>query len=291
MLQFHPPENLKNIFSIPLDLTSWEHSTYHNTNQGDTPTRERATYSTVSNALNYLPNQKNDLPEYGLYILAFEIPEPHIYIGISTQDAAANIADRIKRHRVKATGSHVGNTSATTGGVHHPENWKIFACSRYAQMLRLNTPDDLSDTRILIAEISSEIPGIDLNTYEKYIMNNQNGVLDDICDKLWPKRNSDVIIINKITKYNGSTKLPISLFNNEDSIANTDDSINNQSGLENCNTQNQDDRNSETSESQPNNTITSNNNNRLCQCSSTDQLINFEKILINSLGDLPKELS
>ena len=136
---------------------------------------------------------------FGIYLVAFEIPEPSLYIGIASNDTKTSegVLNRFKKHRVKTSGSHVGTTPISTGGVHHPEKWRNFAQKRFAALN--GQPDFLTDVRIVASSFinTTKQPKNDLERFESSIICNQNNVFDAIVDKLWPGKTAyDVRLLN-----------------------------------------------------------------------------------------------
>ena len=188
-------------FEVPPDLTVWQtQQDYLQTSQGWTPVRLRASFASWQNSVVPSTQDAQNLKDYyGIYIVAFEIPEPSLYIGIASNDTKSSegVLNRFKKHRVKTSGSHVGTTPTSTGGVHHPVKWRNFAQQRFAALNGL--PDCLTDVRIVVSSFinTTKQPKKDLERFESSIICNQNNALDQIVDMLWPGKNAkNVRLIN-----------------------------------------------------------------------------------------------
>jgi|GEM_PF-5941035 len=195
-LRFNAPLNVPIHFNVPADNTPWFPQVHAKNTQGWTPIRPRATFGTWGRGLDPigtfshwdgLSYSWNDV--YGIYLFAADLPRPSLYIGIASNDTSKpeGVLVRLKKHRVKATGSHVGSGSASTGGVHHPESWRDFAIQRFGAFGGVG--DVLNDVRVGVAMLEgSPIQcKADLERFEKAIIENQGGVLDAIVAKLWPR--------------------------------------------------------------------------------------------------------
>lgn len=113
ILTFTEPVFLKNHFDIPADTTPWPKAgtsaAYVATHPGKTPARDRASFQTLTSGMRPTSEYGNSLSNTrGLYVLAFGGEQgltPHIYVGTAVGES---VLDRIRKHRVKATGSHIG---------------------------------------------------------------------------------------------------------------------------------------------------------------------------------------
>lgn len=187
-------------FHVLADMSIWQPSDYIQTAQGWTPKRERASYISWQKSVVPNTNAAHNLNDYfGIYILALEIPEPTLYIGIASNDTKSSegVLNRFKKHRVKISGSHVGTAPTRTGGVNHPINWRKFAKERYSVMG--GVPDCLSDVRIVVSRfVKTSIQAkAELERFESSMICNQNNALDKVVDKLWPgKTSNDVRLLN-----------------------------------------------------------------------------------------------
>lgn len=206
LLRFNTPINVPLHFTVPADNTPWDPQIHAKNTQGWTPVRLRATYSSwrtglvPSGAFQHWDGQPYPWDDvYGLYLFAADLPHPTLYVGIASNDSnkPEGVLTRLKKHRVKATGSHVGAGPATTGGVHHPEAWRKFAASRFVAVG--GAGDTLDDVRFVVAAIAgvSLQRKSDLERFEGAIISNQNGILDAIKAKLWPHgANGQVTVVN-----------------------------------------------------------------------------------------------
>jgi hypothetical protein len=176
-------------FHVLADMSIWQPSDYIQTAQGWTPKRDRAGFTSWQKSLLPTTQDANKLKDdYGIYIVAFEIPEPSLYIGIASNDTKSSegVLNRFKKHRVKTSGSHVGTTTTSIGGVHHPVKWRHFAQQRFTALE--GQPDFLTDVRIVVSSFvnTTKQPKKDLERFESSIICNQNNALDQIVDMLWP---------------------------------------------------------------------------------------------------------
>ena len=190
ILQLSPALDVSKNFEVPPDLTVWQSpQDYTQTAKEWTPLRPRASFTSWQSAVIPITPAAQDLKEYfGIYILALEIPEPTLYIGIASNDTKSSegVLNRFKKHRVKISGSHVGTAPTSTGGVNHPKNWRKYAKERYSVMG--GAQDCLSDVRIVVSRFvnSSIQTKAELERFESSMICNQNNALDQIVDLLWP---------------------------------------------------------------------------------------------------------
>jgi hypothetical protein len=125
VLNFSTPQNFAVSFEVPVDHSAWNGQYERNTN-GTSPVRDRIL--TVGNALIPKPNcMLAGQKVCGIYLLTFELPYKAFYVGIAAGDGQApeGILSRLRKHRIKATGSNGGI------GVHHPRQWRKFALDRF----------------------------------------------------------------------------------------------------------------------------------------------------------------
>jgi hypothetical protein len=109
------------------DMTIWETvdhlrvRTKRGKTAGHTPDRDRATYGSWQKALQDHPIARPLRASFGLYFLFFSVPSPYLDVVIAAQGGRApeGVLNRIKKHIVRATGSHVGKRKAVNGGVDH----------------------------------------------------------------------------------------------------------------------------------------------------------------------------
>lgn len=202
-VHFNLPLDVSTHFTVPVDLAPWGPLSHQKTPQGWTPVRDRATYTTWSKSLEPVTPDAQALEAwYGIYLFALDVPKPTLYVGIASNDSKSSegVLNRLKKHRVKATGSHVGSSPDTIGGVHHPENWRDFATERFTA---LGGPGDLlKDARVAVSKFNGTViqPKADLERFESAIIGNQAGILDAIVAKLWPAKNA-----SHINLLNGTT--------------------------------------------------------------------------------------
>lgn len=201
-LVFDKPIVASNHFEIPPDTSAWSTYGYRHVDGDQTPLRDRAPFRTSrlgmvakSEIGNLMANK------YGLYALAFDIPSPTLYVGIASEGGAApeGVLSRIRKHRVKTTGSHVGAHEHATGGVHHPANWIKFATQRAKHFARQNIKDVCADMRIIIANLEG-VPFQRKNLLEcceALLCVNDRGNLHRLYNLLWPE--SDPLKVNLLT--------------------------------------------------------------------------------------------
>ena len=180
-------------FFIPVDDTVWNSTDYEKNKEGRTPHRPRASFATWGKGL--VPKSafaKSLINTYGVYLLAFDTPYRSLYVGIAGDDSAKpeGVLKRLKKHRVKATGSNVAARQGGVGGVHHPQRWGQFAKDRYIDA------DTLQDVQFAVGSLSESNPKAILEYFENAILNNQDEVLAELCERFWGDRDvSSVYII------------------------------------------------------------------------------------------------
>lgn len=161
VLTFSRAIRLADSFTTLPDLTIWKgdyRAPPKGTRKVMTPDRERATFGTAGRGLKLKAGLQ--LPHaHGIYVLAFREPYPAIYIGLAADDGAApeGILTRLRKHRVKATGSHIAS-EPNAGGIHHPPRWGLFAAERHHAFAGRGKIDLLEDVTILIGSL-----GVGLN--------------------------------------------------------------------------------------------------------------------------------
>lgn len=200
ILQLGSTLDVSKNFDVPPDLTVWQPKDYLQTTQGWTPKRDRASFASWQKSVVPTTQDAHKLKNYfGIYIVAFEVPEPILYIGIASNDTKTSegVLNRFKKHRVKTSGSQVGTAPTSTGGVHHPVNWRNFAQQRFEAMN--GRPDFLTDVRIVVSSFinTTKQPKKDLERFESSIICNQNNALDQVAAMLWPgKTSNDIRLLN-----------------------------------------------------------------------------------------------
>ena len=201
-VRLHKPVKLSDLFTVQPDSTDWGMPDYRkilskkDKPAGQTPIRDRATFGNWTRSLTPISAAGSQLAkEFGLYLLAFTIPRPFLYVGIAAGDSrsAEGILNRVKKHRVKTTGSHVGSQSRTNGGVDHTRGWREFALARAAAVQGI---DLCSDARLIVGNVyetnletgAEERPKQRksiLEYFESCIFNNVSGVRSQISQLLW----------------------------------------------------------------------------------------------------------
>lgn len=207
-LSFNAPVNFDQHFSIPVDTTNWPTYGYVRAGkEGMTPDRPRASFNTLTYAMTATSPYGGSLNNtFGVYIIGFNDPQPAFYVGIASSDGRApeGIRSRISKHRVKATGSHIGPAQYRTGGVHHPKQWQYFAILRARFYLARQVPDQCKDARLIVGQLSASTlqPKNILEDFEHLIYVNENGIRDYIYKLLWPEVDPSSVIL--ITSAAGS---------------------------------------------------------------------------------------
>jgi hypothetical protein len=189
LLVFNQPLDVKNHFEVIPDASPWVERRHHRAGDVWTPVRDRATYVSWHKSLNPITPDSDKLKKwYGIYLFAADIPQPTLYVGIASNSTKSSegVLTRLRKHRVKATGSHVGPEPTSGGGVHHTAKWREFAIQRFAYFG--NRPDVLEDVRVVVSKFEGAETQAksDLERFEADIVRNQSGVLDQIIEKLWP---------------------------------------------------------------------------------------------------------
>jgi hypothetical protein len=190
-LTIEPARRLADHFGIPPDNTLWD-GRYLPVPKAWTPSRERA--FTLARALVPLSDwAKTQRRRCGVYIMAFDFPSPSLYFGIAANDGkcAEGFLTRFRKHRVKASGSHVGRTAGVCGGVHHPAEWRSFAQRRHEYFREIGVSDALEDVRVLTATVHADgSPGVqrklDLQRFEAAFCRNDRGWRDRVAQIMWP---------------------------------------------------------------------------------------------------------
>ncbi len=183
-LTFEAPQLISKHFIVSPDLTQWTGS-YVKTPHGTTPQRDRASFHKIDTVLQPDTELAFELDQKtGLYLLAFDLPKPSLYVGIAADGKSPEgISRRLRKHSVKTMGSHVGSIHST-GGVHHPAKWRDFAIRRHEHFD--GAQDLLTDARFAFANASGGNQKAILQNFERLICSNARGVLDQICSALWP---------------------------------------------------------------------------------------------------------
>jgi hypothetical protein len=170
ILTFSDKIKLSEHFEIPLDETPWQ-GLYNNT----APARELATFETFTRALNPLQEYRDFYNNaFGVYILIFSIPCPAFYVGIASGESILN---RIRKHRVKVTGSNVGS------GVNHTREWRSFAQQRAQLFVDGNQTDTCDDAYLLVGTLAGNEQCDDrcaLEYFENALVNNKNGITEEM---------------------------------------------------------------------------------------------------------------
>jgi hypothetical protein len=170
-LNFGDKIKLSDHFEIPLDETRWDDREYN----GTTPARGLATFQSITGAMKPKTDTgKSYKKARGVYILIFSIPCPAFYIGIASGES---ILSRVRKHRVKLTGSHVG------AGVNHTKEWRVFATKRAEYFCINNQTDTCDDSFLLVGTLDGKKTCDDrcaLEYFENALINNKNGITEKI---------------------------------------------------------------------------------------------------------------
>ena len=197
------PISIADHFAIPEDKTAWSGFNYKQVFDsqgkaiGKTPARQRASFRSWQQCL--IPTSKIGIQldhTYGLYILALTIPHPALYVGIAANSSKSpeGMLNRIKKHRTKLTGSHVGSSQESFGGVNHTGGFRSYAPPRAKYFAQHQKPDQLGDMQLLVCQYSNNSSGIPDSTQEKHLLENfesclcsdDGGIRTRIASLLWP---------------------------------------------------------------------------------------------------------
>ena len=210
VLTFQQPARLSEHFSIPPDTAPWKGpvGTYNRCFDlkgkeiGYTPARERATFGSLTQSLRPQTGTGTSLnTAYGVYLLAFDLPSPALYVGIAASSSKnpEGVLSRIRKHRVKLTSSHIGSSPTTHGGVNHTGGWREFAIRRAKYFSDQQTPDCAFDARFLVGNfVPSGGPSghkSEAEWFEGQLTGGQ-GLKKQIISLLWPgKQSADVFLL------------------------------------------------------------------------------------------------
>lgn len=214
------PVRLRELFDVPQDETPWARYKYtpsfqrNGVSSGLTPDRLRATFRSLGKSLRPLDERGRALAHmFGLYMVASSVPVPALYVGIAAGDSLhpEGFLKRIRKHRVKLTGSHIGVEPDRNGGVRHTKGWAEFAPRRARQ---LNGNDACEDVRVLLGQLRR--PGqfelavqskTWLEHFESCICSNIQGLGDHINRLLWPEYTERYILLT--TMHRSLPTLPL----------------------------------------------------------------------------------
>lgn len=158
------PVRLADHFTVPPDDTDWPGCEYqrcvskNGKSAGVTPRRAQATFQRHHSALVPTSDYGRSMEDaFGVYILTFEVPRSALYIGIAAACGRRpeGVLVRLRKHRVKVTGSRVGANPAANGGVSHTEGWRPFAVERYEHFRAQNGFDTCADARICVGTLTA----------------------------------------------------------------------------------------------------------------------------------------
>jgi hypothetical protein len=198
-LNFGPAIILREHFCMPVDESDWINYDY---SADFSPIRDRATFKTTTGGMIPLTREGQALRQtYGVYILVFSIPSPAYYVGVAANES---VLGRIRRHRVKVTGSHIGAHENSNGGVRHSRGWQSYAIKRarhFAQNGAGHIGDNCNDAKLLIGNLSGgnqnfigkELKQV-LEYFEHRIVENTGGMTAAILNILLPGCEFDNIL-------------------------------------------------------------------------------------------------
>ncbi len=207
-LVFSSPVALSDHYEVPLDTSPWPAPcAYHRiAGHGQTPDRPAAPFGAYGNSLQTRPGAQHYDDAFGVYILAIDTPHKAFYVGIASDDQKSpeGVGRRIRKHRVKLTGSHVGPSHnngpvSSCGGVNHTGGWRPFAVDRHQYHATVGLEDRCLDVRLMVGAIVGGNPKKPLECYESAILHNANGIRDQLYAILWPRQeHGHVYILNTI---------------------------------------------------------------------------------------------
>jgi hypothetical protein len=190
-LNFGPAIILREHFCMPVDESDWINYDY---SADFSPIRDRATFKTTTGGMIPLTREGQALRQtYGVYILVFSIPSPAYYVGVAANEP---VLGRIRRHRVKVTGSHIGANENSNGGVRHSRGWQNYAIQRakhFAHNGVGHIGDNCDDAKLLIGTLTEDDQNFTdeefkqaLEYFEHKIVENTRGMTAAILKILLP---------------------------------------------------------------------------------------------------------
>lgn len=200
---FPEPEHLADHFTVLADTSQWNDTVgqymqckaRNGKNAGQTPRRERASFKSWGRALTPTTDTGRALDEqFGIYVLAFNVPTPAVYVGIAARGGRRpeGFLNRFRKHRVKLTGSHVGNDPGRHGGVNHTGGWREWASERARHFSRGAEPDVAEDARFSVWVIPASGRGANIQKDElervEARLVSQGALRDALLKWLWPGR-------------------------------------------------------------------------------------------------------
>ncbi|WP_127347510.1 hypothetical protein [Pseudidiomarina mangrovi] len=196
----------KDCFDIPIDKSVWstiDTQPYRRTDDGMTANRDQATFGSLTKGLVLRDECALHRKQKGLYCIATggfsggELP-PAFYVGIAHGET---VLSRLQKHRVKLSGSNVGSSHSSAGGVKHPNTWQKYARERY---LTIGGPSDtLADVRFMYGEITDPNQSNKqvLAAFEQAIAQNYKGILEQLLAIFWP--NCEITDLTILTSGHG----------------------------------------------------------------------------------------
>lgn len=220
-LTFEQPLFLNEHFRVPVDTTVWG-GTHQGLKNGWSPVRQRATFTKIAGALVPETEAAHTLNKAaGVYVLAASLPNPAIYVGIASGVCVTpeGILRRLRKHRIKLTGSHVGHAETSTGGVHHTRKWRSFAALRAEHFAKQQKQDDCSDVRFIVGslDMGNHVGKKDkpiLEKAESHIFYNHHGIQTAMTELLWPSFVGEVFLLTDAARRNVvKSRVEIELWN------------------------------------------------------------------------------
>lgn len=207
LLRITPAIRLTEHFDIPEDDTDWfPIGTYSKVSSGNTPARPHVRFRWKDALHPKTPKAIGLENTSGLYMLAAKVPYKAIYVGIAAGDGKSpeGILNRIRKHRVKITASHVGSERviagktipSNVGGVSHTGHWRKFAADRYSALKAKDMlPDICADIQLATGHTCTDRKHL-LECFESDIFHNQRAIRERLCEHFWPgEDNSNIFIL------------------------------------------------------------------------------------------------
>ena len=213
ILNLHSPTYLVEHFNVPIDHSPWAGQYLVIPKQGRTAQRQRAHFRSISRALSPTTAFGKILDKtFGIYIFAMDLPKPALYVGLAAfgGQSPEGMGKRLRKHRIKSSGSNVGSHLMSVGGVNHTLGWREFAPERHLYFTSNEIPDDGRDIRIVYGEVLTQgglklQSKIDLERFEASIATNEGHILDRIKHLMWPSVNPGEVLL--LTTRHGTATL------------------------------------------------------------------------------------
>ncbi len=208
LIEFLTPVRLSDHFDIPVDTSQWTGppGSYIRAadGKGFSPAREKASFGTIAKSM--LPKTEVGIQlqrTHGIYVLAFDIPKPAIYVGIAAEfgKSPEGVMGRVRKHRIKLTSSHVGTSPTNYGGVKHTGGWREYAEARVHHFESTQESDACSDGRISCGQFKASGPDGQHKEQALWFENQlTTKYLNRLIKLLWPDVSpGDVFLLTKGT--------------------------------------------------------------------------------------------